>query len=86
MLAEIFMLQLESAYRASDDMIQSKKFRFVPLPEIVLPISEAADRIDDTYKSLWHTMHDDVYTYAVSAAIAFGIALSVWLCGVWLGW
>jgi hypothetical protein len=52
MLAEIFMLQLESAYRASDDMIQSKKFRFVPLPEIVLPISEAADRIDDTYKSL----------------------------------
>jgi hypothetical protein len=28
-------------------------------------------------------MHDDVYTYAVSAAIAVGIALSVWLYGVW---
>jgi hypothetical protein len=28
-------------------------------------------------------MRDDVYTYAVSAAIAVGIALSVWLYGVW---
>ena len=30
-------------------------------------------------------MRDDVYTYAVSAAIAVGIALSVWLSGVWFG-
>jgi hypothetical protein len=28
---------------------------------------------------------DDVYTYAISAAIAVGIALSVWLYGVWFG-
>ena len=46
MLAEIFMLQLESAYRASEDAAQS--FRFVPLPEVALPVSEAANRIDDT--------------------------------------
>jgi hypothetical protein len=30
-------------------------------------------------------VHDDVYTYAVFAAIAVGIALSVWLYGVWFG-
>ena len=30
-------------------------------------------------------MHDDVYNYALSAAIAVGIALSVWLYGVWFG-
>jgi hypothetical protein len=30
-------------------------------------------------------MDDDVYTYAISAAIAVGIALSVWLSGVWFG-
>ena len=52
MLAEIFMLQLESAYRASDDAVQSKEFRFVPLPEAALPISDAAARLDDTPKSL----------------------------------
>jgi hypothetical protein len=28
---------------------------------------------------------DDVYTYAISAAIAVCIALSVWLCGAWFG-
>jgi hypothetical protein len=37
MLAEIFMLQLESAVRASEDAAQSKNFRFVPLPEANLP-------------------------------------------------
>jgi hypothetical protein len=30
MLAEIFMLQLESAFRASEDAAHSKNFRFVP--------------------------------------------------------
>jgi hypothetical protein len=35
MLAEIFMLQLESAFRASEEAIQSKNFRFVPLPKVV---------------------------------------------------
>ena len=30
-------------------------------------------------------MDDEVYTYAISAAIAVGIALSVWLYGVWFG-
>jgi hypothetical protein len=30
-------------------------------------------------------MDDDVYTYAISAAIAVGIAVSVWLYGVWFG-
>jgi hypothetical protein len=28
---------------------------------------------------------DDVYTYAISAAIAVGIALTVWQYGVWFG-
>ena len=48
MLAEIFMLQMESAIRASEDAAQSKKFSFVPLPEAALPVSEAADPFDDT--------------------------------------
>jgi hypothetical protein len=30
-------------------------------------------------------MNDEVYTYAISAAIAVGIALSVWLSGIWFG-
>jgi hypothetical protein len=30
-------------------------------------------------------MDDDVYTYAISAAIAVGIAVSVWLYGMWFG-
>jgi hypothetical protein len=30
-------------------------------------------------------MHDNVYTYAISAAIAVGIALCIWLSGVWFG-
>ena len=30
-------------------------------------------------------MDDDVYTYAISAAIAVSIALTVWLYGVWFG-
>jgi hypothetical protein len=37
MLAEIVMLQLESAVRASEDATQSKNFRFVPLPAAELP-------------------------------------------------
>jgi hypothetical protein len=37
MLAEIFMLQLESAVRASEDAAQSKNFRFVPLSEAEMP-------------------------------------------------
>ena len=37
MLAEIFMLQLESAFRASEDAARSKNFRFVPLPKTALP-------------------------------------------------
>jgi hypothetical protein len=37
MLAEIFMLKLESAFRTSEDAVRSKIFRFVPLPKAELP-------------------------------------------------
>jgi hypothetical protein len=48
MLAEIFMLQMESAIRASEDAAQSKKLRFVPLPVPAFSVSEAAGRLDYT--------------------------------------
>jgi hypothetical protein len=40
MLAEIFMLQLESAFRASEDAAHSKNFRFVPFPKAAEQIRE----------------------------------------------
>jgi hypothetical protein len=44
MLAEIFMLKLESAFRASEDAARSKRFRFVPLPKADLPDYLRKDR------------------------------------------
>jgi hypothetical protein len=52
MLAEIFMMQMESAIRASEDAAQSRKFRFVPLAKATLPVSEKAGRLDHTFRSL----------------------------------
>lgn len=51
MLAEIFILQMENAIRASEDAARSRKLRFVPLPEPAFLVSEAAGRLDHTFKS-----------------------------------